>query len=87
MTLTTDAGQFKYLHMRDLQVRQGQTVAKGDRLGLISNLFLNRRGEPVPTTRHLHFEIWQPFERIGLAPVAPYTSLVAAYQALGCDGE
>lgn len=76
---------YRYLHlqMATLAVKEGDSVAKGQQLGKVSNDFGG-----TPTTIHLHFEI-----RAGVAgtttdgkPVAlhtflpPYLSLVQAYQ-------
>lgn len=76
---------YRYLHlqMATLAVKEGDSVAKGQQLGKVSNDFGG-----TPTTIHLHFEM-----RAGVAgtttdgkPVAmhtflpPYLSLVQAYQ-------
>lgn len=76
---------YRYLHlqMATLAVKEGDSVAKGQQLGRVSNDFGG-----TPTTIHLHFEI-----RAGVSgvttdgrPVAlhtflpPYLSLVEAYQ-------
>jgi murein DD-endopeptidase MepM/ murein hydrolase activator NlpD len=65
-----------YLHMSSVQVAVGQRVSRGARLGKVSNVF-NR----TPTTIHLHVNLFQNTEE-GWLYVPPYTSLVAAYQAL-----
>jgi murein DD-endopeptidase MepM/ murein hydrolase activator NlpD len=71
--------EYRYLHleMRALAVRPGQRVTKGQHLGLVSNDF-----GKTSTTVHLHFEMLQNIAGRGLRHVPPYTSLVAAYQAL-----
>lgn len=77
--LTDDSGRrFDYLHMRDVAVRVGQRVRRGDRLGTVSN----NMGSTA-TTIHLHFNI-----RMGVSGyrgqifVPPYMSLVRAYEGL-----
>ena len=79
--LTTDSGtQYRYLHlaMDRLAVSQGDTVSRGDRLGLVSNDFGG-----TPTTYHLHFEIHQNIASVGsITPVPTYTSLVESYEEL-----
>jgi murein DD-endopeptidase MepM/ murein hydrolase activator NlpD len=77
--LTDDSGRrFDYLHMRDVAVRAGQRVRRGDRIGKVSN----NMGS-TPTTIHLHFNI-----RMGVSGyrgqmyVPPYLSLVRAYESL-----
>lgn len=77
--LTDDAGRrFDYLHMRDVAVRVGQRVMRGDRLGTVSNNM-----GATPTTIHLHFNI-----RMGVSGyrgqifVPTYMSLVRAYEGL-----
>ena len=72
-----DGTQFRYLHMSNVAVRVGERVAKGARIGQVSNVFNN-----TPTTIHLHFEIVQNVRGFGLVHVPPYTSLVEAYQRL-----
>jgi len=65
-----------YLHMSSVQVSVGQRVTRGTRLGKVSNIF-----NDTPTTIHLHLNLFQNTEE-GWLYVPPYTSLVAAYQAL-----
>jgi murein DD-endopeptidase MepM/ murein hydrolase activator NlpD len=65
-----------YLHMSSVQVTVGQRVTRGTRLGKVSNVF-----NGTPTTIHLHFNLFQNTAE-GWMYVPPYTSLVAAYQAL-----
>ena len=65
-----------YLHMSSVQVKVGQRVVRGDRLGRVSNVF-----NDTPTTIHLHLNLFQKTAQ-GWLYVPPYTSLVASYQAL-----
>jgi murein DD-endopeptidase MepM/ murein hydrolase activator NlpD len=65
-----------YLHMSSVQVSVGQQVTKGTRIGKVSNIF-----NGTPTTIHLHFNVFENTAD-GWMYVPPYTSLVAAYQAL-----
>ena len=73
---------YRYLHLdsRTLQVRRGQTVRRGQRIGLVSN----NMGS-TPTSIHLHFDMKQTI-KVGNASkllyVPPYTSLVEAYKRL-----
>lgn len=76
---------YRYLHLNPetLAVKEGHAVARGQRLGQVSNAF----GD-TPTTIHLHFEIRvsaataMPDGSILAAKafVPPYTSLVSAYE-------
>lgn len=87
VTLQTDDGTlYNYLHlnMSALSVTEGQRVMKGDRIGMISNDFFKSDGASVPTTTHLHFEMYENYVADpGDAPlftkVNPYMTLVAAY--------
>jgi len=72
-----DGTRYEFLHMSDVQVAVGQDVARGDRLGHVSNQF-----NGTPTTIHLHFNIQQNVDGLGDVRVPPYMSLVAAYEAL-----
>lgn len=84
VTLTADSGTiYRYLHldMSRLAVSVGTHLERGGRIGFVSNHF-----NDTPTTIHLHFEIKQ---NVALSDgtstvtfVPPYTSLVAAYEAL-----
>lgn len=65
-----------YLHMSAVQVKVGQRVSRGTRLGKVSNAF-----NGTPTTIHLHLSLFQNTSD-GWIYVPPYTSLVAAYRAL-----
>lgn len=77
-----DGTRYLYLHLdpASLEVEAGDTVARGERLGLVSNFFGG-----TPTTYHLHFEIRQSVDIGGVltqTPVPPYLTLVDAYQRL-----
>ncbi len=83
---TPDGTIYNYLHlnMSDLSVTEGQQVLKGDRIGKISNDFFKSDGTSVPTTTHLHFEMYEnyvaaPGEDPLFTKVNPYMTLVAAY--------
>lgn len=84
---TDDGTLYRYLHldMDELAVSDGDFVSKGDRIGKVSNDFFNSSGEPVPTTYHLHFEMYQnyaPDEETEpvFDQVNPYMTLVNAYE-------
>ncbi|NWG46060.1 MAG: M23 family metallopeptidase [Alphaproteobacteria bacterium] len=84
VTLTADSGTvYRYLHldMANLVVDVGSELARGERIGLVSNDFGG-----TTTTIHLHFEIKQNVELSGggssVTFVPPYTSLVDAYERL-----
>jgi murein DD-endopeptidase MepM/ murein hydrolase activator NlpD len=87
VTLQTDDGTiYNYLHlnMSDLSVTEGQEVMKGDRIGRISNDFFKSDGTSVPTTTHLHFEMYEnyvadPGDDPLFTKVNPYMTLVSAY--------
>lgn len=84
VTLIDDDGsQHRYLHLdpASLLVGQGARVTAGDRIGRVSNTFFDGSGALVPTTVHLHYDLQMNLEGRNLF-VPPYTSLVAAYQAL-----
>lgn len=81
---------YRYLHMlsASVKVKVGDTVVRGQKLGLVSNNLGTSNGVPQYTTIHLHFEV-----RIAQAEtlsngtqltastfVPPYTALVDAYQ-------
>jgi murein DD-endopeptidase MepM/ murein hydrolase activator NlpD len=72
-----DGTRFDYLHMDQLQVKEGQKVKRGDHLGKVSNLF---GGEA--TTIHLHFNIRQNVAGVGVVYAPPYMSLVQSYDTL-----
>jgi murein DD-endopeptidase MepM/ murein hydrolase activator NlpD len=66
-------------------VSDGQTVTKGQRIGKVSNDFYNSEGEKVPTTYHLHFEMYQNYAPDEVTDplfdqVNPYMTLVSAYE-------
>ncbi len=69
----------RYLHMNmnQLSVTEGQTVDKGDQLGLVSDDFGG-----TATTLHLHYDIYS-----GGDYVSPYMSLVESYKDLIGDNE
>lgn len=80
VTLMADGGtRHRYLHMDpdSVEVRQGQRVARGDRLGLVSNAFGG-----TPTTIHLHYDIVQDVQGAGSVYVPTYLSLVRSYEEL-----
>lgn len=79
-----DGTRYDYLHMSNVQVRSGQRVRCGDRLGMVSNVFGGSA-----TTIHLHFNIRQAVRGVGTTFVPPYTSLVSSYGRIGsssCGG-
>ncbi len=69
----------RYMHMamNALEVTTGQTVQKGQRLGLVSNDFGGS-----PTTIHLHYDINQ-----GGTYLNPYMSLVESYKDANGESE
>lgn len=76
--LTGDDGRrYDYLHMRDLRVSEGARVARGDRLGRVSNSFGG-----TPTSIHLHFNIRMTVSGFGSVYAPTYMSLVRSYEAL-----
>lgn len=86
---TADGTIYNYLHlnMSALAVTEGQAVAKGQRLGKISNDFFKSDGTSVPTTTHLHFEMYEnyvaaPGDEPMFTKVNPYMTLVAAYDRM-----
>lgn len=86
---TPDGTIYNYLHlnMGDLSVVEGQEIGKGDRIGKISNDFFKSDGASVPTTTHLHFEMYEnyvaaPGEDPLFTKVNPYMTLVAAYDRM-----
>lgn len=78
----TSGRTYRYLHLdsRTLQVRQGESLKRGQRIGLVSN----NMGS-TPTSIHLHFDMKQTI-KVGNSSksifVPPYTSLVEAYKRL-----
>ncbi len=87
VTLQTASGTlYNYLHlnMSALAVTEGAEVLKGDRIGMIASDFFKSDGTSVPTTTHLHFEMYEnyvaaPGEDPLFTKVNPYMTLVAAY--------
>lgn len=80
VSLMSDSGtRHRYLHMKmnRLAVSRGQRVAKGDRLGLVSNDFGG-----TPTTIHLHYDLNRNVDGVGAAYVPTYMSLVRSYEEL-----
>ena len=69
--------RFDYLHMGNLQVKVGDKVKRGQRIGMVSNEFGG-----TATTIHTHFNIRQNVAGVGSVYVPPYMSLVTAYTAL-----
>lgn len=74
---TADGTRFDYLHMSDLQIKVGDVVTRGQRIGMVSNQFGGSA-----TTVHLHFNIRQNVEGVGQVYVPPYPSLIKAYKTL-----
>ena len=87
VTLQTDDGTlYNYLHlnMGALNVGLGDSVSKGDPIGVISNDFFKSDGTSVATTIHLHFEMYENYISDGdtepmFTKVNPYYTLVDAY--------
>ncbi len=80
VSLTTpDGTRHRYLHMEpgSLLVSVGSNVAKGDRLGRVSNAFGG-----TPTTIHLHYDIRRTVTSMGPAYIPTYMSLVSSYEEL-----
>lgn len=84
---TNDGTLYRYMHLKmdELAVSDGEFVVKGQRIGKVSNDFFNSSGDPVPTTFHLHFEMYQNYAPDeGSDPifdqVNPYMTLVNAYE-------
>ena len=73
---------YRYLHLdpKTLQVRRGQRVIRGQRVGLVSDYMGKTK-----TSIHLHFDMKQTIKlgnRSKSVFVPPYTSLVDAYKRL-----
>ena len=84
---TEDGTLYRYLHLKmdQLAVSDGQMVTKGQRIGKVSNDFFNSAGEKVPTTYHLHFEMYQNYAPDEVTDpvfdqVNPYMTLINAYE-------
>ncbi len=89
-----DGTLYRYMHLKmdALAVSDGEFVSKGQRIGKVSNDFFNASGERVPTTFHLHFEMYQnyaPDEETApiFDQVSPYMTLVNAYEKKLRDAE
>ena len=89
-----DGTLYRYMHLKmdALAVSDGEFVSKGQRIGKVSNDFFNSSGESVPTTYHLHFEMYQnyaPDEETApiFDQVSPYMTLVNAYERKLRGGE
>jgi murein DD-endopeptidase MepM/ murein hydrolase activator NlpD len=83
---TADGTLYNYLHldMDALRVALGDEVRRGDRIGVVSNDFFQSDGTSVPTTIHLHFEMYENYagdegEEPLFTKVNPYMTLVAAF--------
>jgi MYXO-CTERM domain-containing protein len=72
-----DGTRYDYLHMSDLVIASGDAVKKGQRLGKVSNAF-----NGAATTIHLHFNLRQNVQGVGMVYVSPYMSLVESYETL-----
>lgn len=77
--------QFLHLDMANLAVTAGQNVARGQRIGKISNVFFDSNGNPVPTTIHVHIDMKESYAPTNGDPafidrVNPYMTFVAAYE-------
>jgi MYXO-CTERM domain-containing protein len=72
-----DGTRYDYLHMGNVQVAVGASVAKGQRVGQVSNEFGG-----TPTSVHLHFNLRQNVTNLGNVYVPTYMSLVTSYQEL-----
>ncbi|MBT8472430.1 MAG: M23 family metallopeptidase [Marinicaulis sp.] len=84
---TDDGTLYRYMHLKmdELAIEDGEFVTAGQRIGKIANDFFNSSGERVPTTFHLHFEMYQnysPDEETNpvFDQVSPYMTLVNAYE-------
>ncbi|WP_306253565.1 M23 family metallopeptidase [Parvularcula sp. IMCC14364] len=78
---------YNYLHlnMSDLSVGVGDDLDKGQRIGRISNDFYKSDGSSVPTTIHLHFEMYENYvaDKDGepfFTKVNPYATLITSYE-------
>lgn len=84
---TDDGTLYRYMHLKmdELVVADGEFVEKGQRIGRVWNDFFDSSGNSVPTTYHLHFEMYQnyaPDEESDpiFDQVSPYMTLVNAYE-------
>jgi murein DD-endopeptidase MepM/ murein hydrolase activator NlpD len=78
----TEHIRFRYMHMNPSAMDtdgllNGQRVAEGDKIGVVSNYL----DHPNGTSRHLHFDV-QVFTRDGWIWVNPYVTLISAYERL-----
>jgi murein DD-endopeptidase MepM/ murein hydrolase activator NlpD len=78
----TSGRTYRYLHLdkKTLEVRKGQKMKRGERIGLVSN----NMGKTA-TSIHLHFDMKQTIKvgnRSKSVFVPPYSSLVDAYKRL-----
>lgn len=69
--------RFLHMDMSTVTVSVGQRVTRGQRLGKVSNDF-----DGVPTTIHLHYDMYKFVSGLGSVYVSPYTTLVDSYEAL-----
>lgn len=74
--------KYRYLHLdsNSLQVRRGQTVGRGQRIGLVSDNMGSTK-----TSIHLHFDMKATIVIDGIPKqvyVPPYSSMVDAYERL-----
>ena len=74
---TSDGTRFDYLHMSGVRVSVGDSVMRGEVIGMVANNFGGSS-----TTTHLHFNIRQSVSGVGSVYVPPYLSLIRAYEAL-----
>jgi len=74
---------YRYLHLNShsIEVKRGQSIRRGDKIGLVSNNMGNTK-----TSIHLHFDIKQTIRFSNGSSkqvyVPPYSSLVDAYKRL-----
>jgi hypothetical protein len=73
--------EYYYAHLNRIQVRKGQRVRAGDRLGTVGNTGNARAASP-----HLHFAIYRPGRRVPVNP-APLLEDPALADDGGKDGD
>ena len=83
--MADDGTWYQFLHMDNIAVTEGQTVAAGQRLGKFSNVFFDSDGNAVPTTIHMHLDMKESYAPTNgdepfIDRVNPYMTLVAAYE-------